>query len=196
MNSLRNVVCTILLTGCFFITALNHFAWSEELVWLRGTFQEVNSASPVVGMATFPLELTRAVIAATPKKFLKEASEDGFHIEAIFKAVEAMPVNEKFKIVNKDIHLEIEKFVTIQETPASSGLLIIGLNSPDRNFNIPVPLALTAAAVPLLQYAMKELKGLEEELGKMLEQVKKTPPGILLKGEDKLMNSWLEIRLQ
>lgn len=184
------------LFACLIITCSSLVCFGEETVWLRGTFKEVNSASPVVGEATFPLELTRAVIAATPQKFLDEAFVSGFNIPVLFQSVEAMPVGESFEMKNDDYFLHIEKFAVDEPEPVSSKLLLIHMEGADGRTNIPVPLALTSTAIPLLQLAVKELEGMEEPLGKMLEEVKKTKPGVLLIGEDKLMKSKLEIKLQ
>lgn len=190
------LLTTRFLFVCLIFSITSSFSYSEETVWLRGTFKEVNSASPVVGEATFPLNLTRAVIAATPKKFLDEAMEGGFNISAIFQAVEAMPVGETFELNNDEYILHIEKFAVNEPEPAESKLLLIHLEETEGTTNIPVPLALTSTAIPLLQLALKELKGMEEPLSIMLDEVKKTKPGVLLIGEDKLMKSKLEIKLQ
>jgi hypothetical protein len=149
-----------------------------------------------VGTATFPLELTRAVIAATPKKFLDEVFDSGFDIPVLFKSVEAMPVGETFEYNNDEYRLRIEKFVVDDPNPKASNLLLIHMDEPNGTTNIPVPLALTSTAIPLLQLAVKELAGMEGQLSKVIEEVRKTKPGILLTGEDKLMNSTLEIKLQ
>lgn len=171
-------------------------AFCEETIWLRGTFKEINTSSPVVGEATFPLELTRAVIAATPPNFLEEAMNSGFDIPVLFQSVEAMPVGETFELNKEEYQLRIEKFAVNDPAPKESKLMLIHIDEPNGRTNIPVPLALTSTAIPLLQLALKELKGMEDQLGKLIEEVRKTTPGLLLTGQDKLMYSTLEIKLQ
>ncbi len=190
--NMKTILLFCIITG---LTApLGH---TEKTVWLRGTFQEIGSASPVIGHATFTLDLTESIIRATPPKFILEAEKAGFNIEAIHASVQAMPVGETFEIQNNnEFHLQIEKFESLSTNDKPTKLLLIRMQSPNGTTRIPVPLALTSTAIPLLQLALEELAGMEAQLGAMLEEVKKTPPGTLLVGEDKLMNSVLEIKLQ
>ena len=163
----------------------------EDIVWLQGTFQEVNSASPVTGSATMPLSLARSIVRSTPQKYLDDVKTGGFDLEAILAALEAMPMDQVFQIKRDDYHLVIHKY-SAAAPEAKPSLLFIRSDS----LSIPVPLAITGTAITLLQFAIKDLKGLDQQLATLLEEVKKTPPGLLLKGEDRLMQSWLEIRLQ
>lgn len=178
------------------ITTASLPAFCEETIWLRGTFKEINTSSPVVGEATFPLELTRAVIAATPPKFLEEAMLSGFDIPVLFQSVEAMPVGETFELNKEEYQLRIEKFAVNEPEPKESRLMLIHLEEPNGTTKIPVPLALTSTAIPLLQLALKELNGMEDQLAKLIEEVRKTTPGLILTGQDKLMYTKLDIKLQ
>ncbi|MBD3267673.1 hypothetical protein GF373_13470 [bacterium] len=59
-----------------------------------------------------------------------------------------------------------------------------------------VPLSITSMTVKLLQVAFKDLQGMDAQLAAVIGEVKKTPPAVLLKGEDKLMDSMLKISLE
>lgn len=190
MTFLRNIFV------CLTIATISIPAFCEETIWLRGTFKEINTSSPVVGEATFPLELTRAVIAATPPKFLEEAMLSGFDIPVLFQSVEAMPVGETFELNKEEYQLRIEKFAVNEPEPKESRLMLIHLEEANGTTKIPVPLALTSTAIPLLQLALKELNGMEDQLAKLIEEVRKTSPGLILTGQDKLMYTKLDIKLQ
>lgn len=190
MKHLSRSVFTLLV---LFTLSLSVFC--EETVWIRGTFEEKNS-SPLIGSATVPLELTKAVVAAIPKQFLEELEYSGFDMPVLLQAVEALPVGDIFELNEDDYHLKIEKYTTNDPQPARSNLLLIRLDEPDGPTRIPVPLSITSAAIPLLQYALKELKGMEEPLAKVIEEVRKTAPGLVFVGEDQFTDTTLEIKLQ
>ncbi len=189
------LLCVSVVYGCvdnvFAQTAADQ-APKQEMVWLYGSFAEINSASPVVGAATMPLTLAKALVDAVPANYVKEANESGFDIPLIVDIVEALPAGEKFELTKNDYHLEIYKVVKTAEFDKKPTSLVI----QNEQLRLPIPLILTGTVVKALQLAFKDLKGLDEELAKLVNQIKETPPGILLKGEDRLMNSWLEIRLQ
>ncbi|MBN2329635.1 MAG: hypothetical protein JXR73_21015 [Candidatus Omnitrophica bacterium] len=165
-------------------------ASAQDEVWLAGSLEEIKSASPMIGHATMPLSLAKAIVDAVPPKYLKESQEAGFEIPVIAEAVESMKPDDVFDLTIKDIHIVVRKFTKPKpaEPPAPSRLQI---NNPD--LKLPIPLFMTGTAVTLLQYVVKEFKGMDAQLAHLIEQVKMTPPGLLLKGEDRLMNTWLEI---
>jgi len=164
----------------------------KEEIWLAGTFSEINSASPVIGGATVSLSLAKAIVAAVPPKYLKETKESGFDLVTIAQLVEAMPVDEVFELTKDDYHLKIRKFPKEVPADAYSSTLMIRNNK----FSLPIPLLITGPAVCVLHYALEEFKGMDEPLTQVINQVKQTPPGLILKGEDQLFDSWLEIYLR
>jgi len=168
------------------------YSEEKETVWLYGKLQEVNSASPMVGEASFPLSLARAVLAAIPPKYLKNSKDAGFDIDTISQVVESMPKGEIFEMTQNDYKIAIHKGV-VSATPVAKPYSLIIRNE---NIKLPVPLMITGMAVKVLQMAFKDFAGLDTQLTHVFEEVKNTPPGLLLKGEDKLMNEWLEIRLE
>lgn len=169
------------------------YTQADDEIWLAGSLEEIKSASPLIGHATMPMTLARAIVSAVPPKYATETKEAGWDIETIAQAVEAMKVNDVFDLTINNMHLVIHKYIRQKpETPPSPSLLRI--NNP--TLKLPVPLILTSTAITLLQYAVKEFKGMDAQLTILIEQIKKTPPGLILKGEDRLMNSWLEILLE
>lgn len=183
----------LILASLFIVWSGTFSASAEEEIWLSGSLVEIKSASPLIGFATMPLALAKAFVEATPPKYIKETSEEGWDVVAIAKSVEAMKINGVFDKTMNNIQLRIRKFIKPKpETPPAPSRLQI--NNP--TLKLPIPLFMTGAAVSVLQYAIKEFKGMDAQLTKVIEQVKLTPPGMLLKGEDRLMNSWLEIRLE
>ncbi len=189
------------LTGiAVFLTFLTLTANSEEIIWLQGSFKEINCASPMIGAATVPMALTQAIVAAVPASYINDVKEDGIDIPLITTLVEAMPPGEKFELKQDDFHLRIVKFKknVLPDSVATK------LSIKTKELSIPaIPLFLSKPAVGALKLAMKALsvkiddpEVFGEALNKVVDEVKKTPPGILLKGEDKLMDSWLEIRLE
>lgn len=168
-------------------------SWAEDEVWLAGSLEEIRSASPMIGHATMPLSLAKAIVDAIPPKYLKETQEAGFEIPIIAEAVESMKPNDVIDLTIHDVHIVIRKFLRPKpaEPPVPSRLQI---NNPD--LKLPIPLFMTGTAVTLLQYVVKDFKGMDAQLTHLIEQVKMTPPGLLLKGEDRLMNTWLEIYVE
>lgn len=164
----------------------------DETVWLHFAFAEINSASPVIGEATFPISLAQKVVAALPPKTVKECQESGFDIPKIAEAVNQLKTGEKYQNKTKEYQLKISKIPLSFPTEAKATYLAI--NNP--KFPIKVPLSMTALAVKMLQLYDKDLKDMGPELTKVVEEIQKTPPAVLLKGEDKLMDSWLEISLE
>ncbi|RJP24295.1 MAG: hypothetical protein C4527_19150 [Candidatus Omnitrophota bacterium] len=165
---------------------------TEEQIWLYGSFQEINSASPVIGGATLSLALAKAVVAAIPPKYLVESADAGFDIPIIATIVDSMPVGDTFELTKHDFHLVIVKQSKTVDPAVTASSLVI----QNEKMRLPIPLLLTGAVVKALQLAFKELDGMDEPLAQLVTEVKKTPPETLLKGEDRLMNSWLVIRLQ
>lgn len=172
---------------------------AEEVIWLKGSFKEINCASPMIGAATAPQALVKAIVEAVPSIYIEEVKEDGIDIPLIVTLVEAMPVGEKFELKQDEFQLSIEKF----KKEASPGDVAAKLSIKTKELSIPaIPLFLSTPAVGALKLAMKTLgvkvddpDAFSKALDKVVEEVKNTPPGILLKGEDKLLDSWLEIQL-
>ncbi len=166
---------------------------AQEEIWLSGSLEEIKAASPIIGYATMPLNLVKAIVQAVPSKYLKETKESGFDVPAIFTAVDAMETNELFDVTINDIHLVIRKFEKEKpDEPLTSSRLYIST----QDFSVPIPLIMTGPAITLLQYIVKEFKGMDQQLSMLIEEIKKTSPGLLLQGEDRLMNSWLKILLK
>ena len=134
---------------------------TEEEVWLTGSLVEIKSASPLIGFATMPLSLATALVDAVPPKYLKETQEEGFNIPAISQSVKALKPNGVIDMTIKDMHLVIRKFTRPKPaTPPAPYRLQI--NNP--NLKLPIPLVLTGTAVTVLQYAVKEFKGMDSQL--------------------------------
>lgn len=168
-------------------------AQAESEIWLSGSLVEIKSASPLIGHATMPFVLAKAFVNATPPKYRKETQDEGWDINAIAQAVEEMKIDGVFDVTINNLRLTVHKYVKPKpETPPAPSRLQI--NNPD--LKLPIPLFMTGTAVTLLQYAVKEFKGMDAQLTQLIELIKITPPGLLLKGEDRLMNSWLEILLE
>ncbi len=167
---------------------------SEEIetIWIHVFFEEVQSASPVIGHATLPLPLAKAIVDTVPPRTLEESKEEGFDILAIANAVELMPNGEEFEVSKNDYHLRITK-KTVKAPPGPKPNT---LRITTDQIKLPVPLGYTGMVVRLLQMTFEDLKGLEEPLANVVEEVKKTPACLLLKGEDKLLHSWMEVRLE
>ncbi len=185
----------VVILGMVFLVYSSGFsgeAAPKDEIWLAGTFNEVNSASPVIGGATVSLSLAKAIVAAVPPKYLKETKESGFDLVTIAQLVEAMPKDEVFELTKDDYHLQIRKFTKPVNPEEYSSTLMIRNNK----FSLPIPLLITGTAVSVLQYALEDFKGMDEPLTQLINQVKQSPPGLILKGEDKLFNSWLEIYLR
>lgn len=164
----------------------------KQEVWVRIAFEEIDAASPVVGEATFPVPLAKKLIAAIPPKTIKESKEDGFDIPKIAQTVETMEVGGVYKQQSKDYHLKIQKILLPTPKNVTANYLCI----TTAKFPLKVPLSITSMTVKLLQVAFKDLQGMDAQLAAVIGEVKKTPPAVLLKGEDKLMDSMLEISLE
>ncbi|MEW6233787.1 MAG: hypothetical protein AB1656_00230 [Candidatus Omnitrophota bacterium] len=190
MRAMLRFAITALLYGA--IHGAADAANGDKITWVQIAFDEIKSASPVTGEATAPLSLVKAIVNAIPQKYIDEAKEDGFDIKAIFAAVESMPERETFELTKKDYHLLIRK-----QTKAVGELVYPSwLNVKSKDFKVPIPLMITGTAVSVVQFAFSDLKLDSAALDVLVAEVKKTPPGLILKGEDKLMNSWLEIKLE
>jgi hypothetical protein len=190
--SMKSLISTFIALLIISFGSFNAEAAQEE-IWLSGSLEEIKAASPIIGQATMPINLLNAIVQAVPQKYLKETKESGFDVPALYKSVEAMAPDEIFDVTINDIHLVIRKFVKHKPdvAQASSRLYI-----RTQDLSVPIPLILTGPAITLLQYIVKEFKGMDQQLSVLLEEVKKTPPGLLLQGEDRLMNSWLKILLK
>ena len=190
--SMKSLISTFIALLIISFGSFNAEAALEE-IWLSGSLEEIKAASPIIGQATMPINLLNAIVQAVPQKYLKETKESGFDVPALYKSVEAMAPDEIFDVTINDIHLVIRKFVKHKPdvAQASSRLYI-----RTQDLSVPIPLILTGPAITLLQYIVKEFKGMDQQLSVLLEEVKKTPPGLLLQGEDRLMNSWLKILLK
>ncbi|MDX9753048.1 MAG: hypothetical protein RBU29_03755 [bacterium] len=164
----------------------------EETIWLHIAFDEINSASPVVGEATFPVQLAHKVIAALPPKTLQECKESGFDIPVIAGLVDQLKVGQHYESTVKEYHLRVTKIA--RTLPAEPKATYLAVNNP--KFPIKVPLTMTPVTVKMLQLYYKELKDMEQQLTAVVEEIQQTPPTLLLKGEDKLMDSWLQISLE
>ncbi len=197
-NMMRLLVCACLILGIGICSQAQPNPQEQvqpkqqEEVWLYGSFQEINSASPVIGGATLPLSLGKAIVSAVPAQYLKESADAGFDIPTIANIIESMPAGETFELTKNDFNLVIMKKKVPIDPEASASSLVI----QNEQLRLPIPLILTGTVVKALQLAFKELRGLDEPLANVINEVKQTPPGTLLKGEDRLMKSWLEIRLQ
>ncbi len=182
------ILIALILCGTFQTVCV---ADNGDVAWLQGTFEEVNSASPVIGKATMPLSLVQSIVEATPNKYLEEAKESGFDISAILLSVEAMQEEDHFELVKGDYRLAIHKYT---QPAQSSNVRYLYVRS--ENFSVPIPLSVTKVAVSVLQYAFSELDIDKNALSTMIEEIKKTPSGMILDGEDKLMEAWLKVRLE
>lgn len=167
-------------------------ASNSPLVWLQVSIEEINSASPIIGSATLPLPLTGAIVNAVPEKIKNDWKEDGFDVEAIFETVNAMRGDDTFALTKNDYHLVIKKFTKTPISTATPSYFKLKSNK----FSLPIPLMITSTAVRVIQLAFRDLKIDNADLARVMEELKSTPPGLLLKGEDKLLDSWLEIRLE
>lgn len=176
-------------TAAFWLSAAA--ARAEGTPWVQAAFEEINAASPMVGSATMPLDLALAMVEATPSKHLRGAAEDGFDIPAIAQKVKGLPAGAAYEVKTLRYRLVLTRFDKPPQPDASPSRLYIQTSA----LSVPVPLMLTGAAVSILQYAVEDLQGMDDELARVLEEVKKTPPGMLLEGRDEYMDSWLKISL-
>jgi len=190
MRAMLRFALIALLFGAIHSTAIA--ADGDKITFVQIAFDEIKSASPVVGEATAPLSLLKAIVNAVPQKYLDDAKGDGFDLKAIYAAVESMPEKETFELTKKDYHLLIRK----QTKPAGEQVYPSWLNVKSKDIKVPIPLLITGTAVSVVQFAFSDLKLDSAALDVLVAEVKKTPPGLILKGEDKLMNSWLEIKLE
>lgn len=165
---------------------------AAEIVWVLASFQEVRSASPVVGQATMPLPLALAAVNSVPANVKADSRKDGFDIDIIAQAVAAMPINQTFELTKKDYNLRIRKVRASAQTDVQPSMLYINNDT----VKLPIPLIFTGTAVSALQMAFEELKGMEEPLNAAMEELKRTPPGVLVTGRDTLTEGWLTITLE
>lgn len=160
-------------------------------VWVHLSFKEIKSVSPVVGEATMPVNLAMKVLEAVPPKSMKECKESGFDLPQISQKIRKLKTGDKFEENSKEFLIKINKTVIpTAEQPAS--MLVI----KNAKFPMKIPLSMTSMAIKLLQSFVKELNGMDAQLTAVLDEVKKTPPSLLLKGEDRLMQDWLEISVE
>jgi hypothetical protein len=160
--------------------------------WVHIAFEEINSASPVIGEATLPLSLAMTVVDAVPQKTRDECKEEGFDLKDLRNRTRLLETGTSFSAAQEKYQLTITKIAPPVTSQALPSTLLIKTHL----FPLKAPLTITNLTVKLLQLAFKDLKGMDEELTLLVEEIKKTPPTTLLTGEDKYLETSLEIGLE
>lgn len=170
----------------------NQASANKQNIWVVAYFQEVNSASPIIGVATMPIHLAQTVVEAIPQDVKKDSQTVGFDIDLIRKTVMAMPNDQTFELTENDYNLVIRKFVPESLPSGNASTLIV--NTQD--VRIPLPLTLSDAAIGMLQYTFEELRGMDEQLRRVMQELRNVPPGELVVGKDYFSETWMRVRLE
>jgi hypothetical protein len=166
----------------------------NSTLWLQGHFREINSASPVVGSATMTVQLAQTIVNAIPAKHKKDFAESGFDVDTIAMDVQAAPLKEGLTYQHEEYILALQKENQLIESNATASYLVIKSNQLP--MPLKVPLAITNLSVKLIQFAFEDFQGLDQPLRRVIEEIKKLPPMVILQGEDRLMGDWMEISLE
>lgn len=155
------------------------------------SFEEISSASPIVSHATVTVSLAKAFVDAMPAKWNTEIKDSGFDLDAIVTLVESLRMDDSIKNESERYRLNITKKKVVSSSEAP-GYLIIHSNK----LRLPVPLLVTSAAVGAIQLAFRDFKDKQAELTKLVEEIKKSPKGMLYDQHDDYDGSWLRLSLE
>lgn len=158
---------------------------------LRVSFEEIRSSSPIVSHATMTVSLAKAFMDAMPDKWDAEIKDSGFDLSTIITLVESLRVDDSIKNESDRYRLSITK-KNITPDSEAPGYLIINSNK----VRLPVPLLVTSAAVGGIQLVFREFKNKQAELTALVEEIKKSPKGMVYDMHDDYDGSWLRLSLE
>ncbi|MBZ0256152.1 hypothetical protein K8I31_08825 [bacterium] len=158
---------------------------------LRVSFEEISSSSPIVSHATMTVSLAKAFVDAMPDKWNAEIKDSGFDLSTIITLVESLRVDDSIKNESERYRLSITK-KNITPPSDAPGYLIIHSNK----VRLPVPLVVTSVAVGAIQLAFREFKNKQAELTALVEEIKKSPKGMVYDMHDDYDGSWLRLSLE
>lgn len=158
---------------------------------LRVSFEEIKSVSPIISHATMTVSLAKAFVDAMPDKWGAEIKDGGFDLSTIIPLVEALRIDDSIQNESDRYRLSITK-KNITPPSDAPGYLIIHSNK----VRLPVPLVVTSVAVGAIQLAFQEFKNKQAELRALVEEIKKSPKGMVYDMHDDYDGSWLRLSLE
>ena len=179
-----------LIVICFspFIVAAQETSTPRLLV----SFEEINSASPIVSHATLTVSLAKAFVNAMPENWSAEIKDSGFDLDAITMLVESLRDDDSIQSESGKYRLEVQKKKLPANANDAPGDLVIHSNK----LRLPVPLLVTSAAVGAIQLAFRDFKDKQAELTTLVEEIKQSPKGMLYDQHDDYDGSWLRLSLE
>ncbi len=159
---------------------------------LHVSFEEISSVSPIVSHATLTVSLAQAFVKAMPDKWSAEIKDSGFDLGLITTMVESLRMDDSIQNESDRYRLEVTKQDFLYGPNDAPGYLVIHSNK----LRLPVPLLVTSAAVGAIQLAFRDFKDKQDELTALVEEIKKSPKGMLYDQQDKYDGSWLRLSLE
>ncbi|MDP8242833.1 MAG: hypothetical protein P9L94_02045 [Candidatus Hinthialibacter antarcticus] len=185
---IRFWLCLVVFCTSSFIAAAQETPTSQLLV----SFEEINSASPIVSHATMTVALAKAFVNAMPDKWSAEIKDSGFDLATITTLVESLRVDDSIENESEKYRLEVVKKNLPKDANAAPGYLVIHSNK----LRLPVPLLVTSVAVGAIQLAFRDFKDKQAELTALVEEIKQSPKGMLYDQHDVYDGSWLRLSLE
>lgn len=187
---MRYALLTVVLLGVGLVTHAEETLIRQH--WLTISLEEIDYAKPVIADATIPISLAEALLGALPPTWATEIREEGFQLQNLIAKARLLRTDESFVATTDSYEMTITKRARDVDPSQTPSYLVI--QSPETR--IPFPLMVTSVAVNGLQLLMKEFKGMDAELALFVEELKKTPPGLLYEEYDEMDDSWMKVMLE